>query len=653
MADIVKNIKESLFGKKLSEEEKQALNAEFISKIAPVGGLDFSHAKYVQSGNGYEACVYVFSYPKNVSNHWLSLLTNIDGTIGVLDISTLNTAEVKLNLKKSLEEQNSRFVTAKSDAEKIDAQQQYREIEEMYREVSNFGEVMKTLVSRIYVPAATLYEADKKVKEIIKNLEGSGFRAAICLNETKSDFQNLLLPYGRQQEKIYKRKGQAVTSGTLAGGNPFHFSYLSDPNGAYYGKTTTGGSVLLDIFRREENGTRMSYDFVSIGKKGAGKSTTLKKILVDRAARGDIVRVFDVSGEYRMVVESLGGKIISLDGAGARINILQILPNDENQQVAFKNHIEKVCSIYELLKKGNVNEDEELVLKQVLLLLYRACNICNNDGSLLVDLTELKPEDFPILSDLLQLVRYIISKMESDGDEVFQLANIRGNKRSILEDIELKLVDLTTTHKNIFDGHTSIKDFYNEEVVCFSLKNLIHAEPGVFDAQLFNALMICWDNIVVVGKKMKDLVREGKIREEDIVHTLILIDEAHLTINANKPAAVSTIIRIVREGRKYFAGLGLASQSIRDFVPDNAETQAVEQMKTLFELTTYKFIMQQDSNAIPKIRDIFQNTFSDAELEAIPLLTKGECILSISGDRNLSFKVWASKDELYLFDGGL
>ena len=77
--------------------------------------------------------------------------------------------------------------------------------------------------------------------------------------------------------------------------------------------------------------------------------------------------------------------------------------------------------------------------------------------------------------------------------------------------------------------------------------------------------------------EMKKLNR--KIKEEDIVHFLVLMDESHLTINANKTAGIDEVIRMVREFRKYFGGLGLASQSIRDFIPDRADADAVDKIR--------------------------------------------------------------------------
>ena len=82
----------------------------------------------------------------------------------------------------------------------------------------------------------------------------------------------------------------------------------------YFGTTKTGGAVFFDLFRKTE--IRLSYDFIAVGKKRSGKSTTLKKLMLDRAIRGDLVRVFDKEGEFVQLTEWLGGTTISMDGNG-------------------------------------------------------------------------------------------------------------------------------------------------------------------------------------------------------------------------------------------------------------------------------------------------------------------------------------------------
>ena len=111
------------------------------------------------------------------------------------------------------------------------------------------------------------------------------------------------------------------------------------------------------------------------------------------------------------------------------------------------------------------------------------------------------------------------------------------------------------------------------------------------------------------------------------------------------------IARYEREARKYFAGIALASQSIRDFMPEAGEN--IDKIKTLFELSQYKFMFKQDSSVKELLKNHFSFSLTLNQIDKIPFLEQGETILSISGDKSIEFKVWLSKDyEETLFAGG-
>lgn len=58
---------------------------------------------------------------------------------------------------------------------------------------------------------------------------------------------------------------------------------------------------------------------------GSGKSTGLKKLLLDNSLRQNFIRGFDVTGEFETLVKALNGKMIALDGSDGFINPLQII----------------------------------------------------------------------------------------------------------------------------------------------------------------------------------------------------------------------------------------------------------------------------------------------------------------------------------------
>ena len=149
---------------------------------------------------------------------------------------------------------------------------------------------------------------------------------------------------------------------------------------------------------------------------------------------------------------------------------------------------------------------------------------------------------------------------------------------------------LVNTYGSLFDGHTSIDNITDEQIVTFDISKLKEMEPAIFDVQIFNAISLCWDNCVTNGKLMESMRREGSIQLEDIVHFLILIDESHRWINTQKLQALDLITIYLREARKYYGGIVMASQSIRDYVPEGSSDVAINKIKTVFELTQYKFL---------------------------------------------------------------
>ncbi len=628
----------------LIQQKREISNIDFINEYGTQGGVSFKDEKIVKTGDGYEACLFVYKYPIRIDSNWLSVMANRDDTIVTFDISTIDKNKVIRNIDRSMEEQSSRYSTAKSHSERKQSQRKYNEAELMYDEVTIEDDVMKLLVSRIYVSDKTLEGLEEKIATIKTDLDITGYKSAIALNETKEDWKSIFIPYNKQ-DKLRRKKGQEVLASQLAIGNPFYFSSLDDPAGAYYGTTfaNNGGSVFLDLFRKTEQ--RLSYNTVLFGKPGSGKSTTLKKIFQDRASRGDLVRVFDVTGEYSTLTETFGGKVIALDGSsGQIINALQIRKTDEDMSVCYNNHISMISAIYKTLNK-DASTYEVLMMEKILRELYVKLQIVPESGLFTEDITKLDVYEYPIWSDFLEYIKIkkknLIDINQENTMDYQYICNI-----------ELIIERIVDTFGNIFNGYTTITDIYEEQIISFNISKLSNMDSAIFDAQLFIALSLCWDNCISVGLPMKQMWANREIDFDDIRRFIILIDESHKWVNANKIPAVEQVVLYLREARKYFGGICLASQTIRDYVPDEASQKGVDLMRTLFELCTYKFIMQQDINCKSKLADIFSDQITEYELNKVSTLIRGETILMISSDRNLHFQIEITDEEERIFAGG-
>ena len=634
-----------MFAKKKKEVTENSIqDKSLIAKIQPQGGIAFNGEKLITTGDGYEIILHVYRYPKYIDKFWLTKIINIDNVVVTVDIETKDPQKVKQNINSSMSEQRTRIMYAKDMQERIEAEDELTDLEKLYNEVSRMNQIMKLIHIRLFVSGRTVAEVENNAKEIMNYLESNGYKSAVFLNECQHEWQSMFYPISvsnAEAAKLYARNGQPCTSSALAGGDPFHFTSLNDDYGSLYGTSTAngGGKILLDLFHKDNQ--RTSYNGIIIGKMGSGKSTLLKKMLMDRAIRGDYIRGYDPSGEFRYLVEELGGSIISLDGTDGILNMMQIMMSAEIDSVSYVQHISKLNTIYRFLVP-DASQPELLLFEKMVRKLYINFGIIPEDEQIAnLVLTNLPADKYPILSDLLQIIRTEKSLCQKNESTYTHISKI-----------ELVIENLITNYGYIFNGHTSIEDILSDQIVFFDIKNLAGMKSEIFDAQLFSSLSLCWDNCIKIGRPMKELYDNHKIAWEDIRRFMVMIDESHKTINANKPHVVDQVSVFAREARKFFGGIYLASQSIRDFVPEGASSTAVDKIKVLFDLSQYKFVLNQDSNAIDTIDRVFGHTFTSSELNDIPKLSKGQTILSIQGTRNIAFNIDCTDEELELFRGG-
>lgn len=636
---------------RLKEKAKKMQDPSLLEKIQPAGGITFRDIKYVTTGSGYEGCIHVYQFPEEIDTFWLAKVCNINGTVAVVDISTDNMAEVKKNLNKSMKEQVGRKRDAKDFEELYDAEKRLGEMKRMFDEISSYNEIVKLIHIRIYVADRSFEALERRIKNIMDKLEtDSGWLTTIYLNETKNEWMSMYRPYKRQKQELFFPYGQSMTATGLAHGNPFHFSMLYDPTGTFLGKTPCGGNVLFDLFTKTQ--TRLYYNFLAIGEMGSGKSTLLKKQFLHNAIKGNYVRTFDISGEFSELTKTLGGKTINLDGSHGILNPLEILRAGDDERISFIRHISKVSTFYKFLVGGEVDSEEIVELEECLRELYKKFGFDNETGDDNKQFTGLPASSYPTFSDFLEYLTENIKEMQNKEYNAME-QKIVGKTLLLRDKIRKVIRNIVKTYGNLFDGHTTIENISDEQIITYNLSTIKELKPEVFDASIINMISLCWDNCVTNGKLMLKRLDEGSIKMWDVVRTLILIDESHRWLNAKKLQALDLISIYLREARKYFGGIGLASQRAADYAPEGSQSEGINKLKDMFELTQYKFIFRQSSNAKKLLYSIFEGELTGNQINNIPKMGVGKCIMCISGDRNIEFKVHLTKEEEKIFQGGV
>lgn len=638
----------------IGEDKKngELFDKALFSSLQPKGGVTFKNPSYMRFGDGYVRCLHVYELPTYISTYWLISLFALHNCICTFDVSSKNINEVKKNITKSIQEETARGNVAKNYEELYDSKKRSQELQALYDNLSRMGEVIKVCDFRIFIHARTLIELEERTSEISQNLEADSYKVTTLLNEQKTEWQSLFEPFKLTHGKNFVMKGLVLTSEQLAIGLPFNYSELIDRAGVLLGFTDIGGSVIFDPFTKTKK--RKYYNSIISGNMGSGKSTHLKKMFKHQASIGNYVRTFDVSGEFTDLTLEFGGKIIKCNDKEGMLNPLEILNAGDDDSESYAKHISKLQAFFKCI---NPSMSDEL-LQELANQLKNFYEIYNLTPNAIRKITGLGAENYPIFSNFrLYLIQCISRLVEMDKEAITDVETTLNIDKAKHLNALLETVDnLINNYGNIFNGHTTIKDITTEKIVTFDI-SAIKSLGNIFAATMQNLVSLCWDNAVSNGKIMKakweSEDEDEKVSNEDITRFLVIIDEAHEWVNTKMPQILDMIIKYEREARKYFAGIILASQSVSDFAP-KANSEHMETIRKLFEFSQYKFMFQQDSSATAHIKDIFGSNITYSQLEKIPFLETGECVLSISGDRSLIFREWLSPVyEEKLFAGGM
>lgn len=633
--------------KKTTAKKEPALDARLFAPIQPHGGITFAGSSYIRMGDGYCRCLHIYGLPNTLDRHWLTRIFAVSGCICSFDVATKNLAEAKRNINRSIGEEGARVYAAKDYNDLYDAEKRKAELQQLYDELERMGEVIKLCDFRIFLQARTLQELEEKTKDLLDNLDASGYKTTTLLGEQKTEWQALFEPFAVTHAKPVVMKGLSLTARQLAEGYPFDYSDLLDEQGALLGFTDMGGAVVFDLFSKTVK--RKHYNAAVCGDMGSGKSTLLKKLFKQNASSGNNIRCFDVSGEFSALTLEFGGKIIRCSGVDGMLNPLEILRSGDDDYASYARHISKLQAFFRCI---NPSMSDQLLqeLANYLREFYAGFGLVPTDTG---SVTGRDAADYPTLSQFREFLQgYIAYVAQQDRTAETEVETAIHVERAKNLDIILGAVEnLCNNYGRLFDGHTTISDITAERIVTFDIST-IKELGNVFTAQMQNLVSLCWDNAIAVGAPEKEKWESGEYAIEDITKFLILIDESHRWVNTSMPLILDMVTRYLREARKYFAGIVLASQSVRDYMPEG-DFSGADKIRILFELCQYKFMFKQDSSAKEHIRRIFGEGMTFSQVESIPFLEQGENVLSIAGAGALQFRVWLSKDyEATLFSGG-
>ncbi|RZI47953.1 ATP-binding protein [Lactococcus kimchii] len=638
------------------ELQEKTGSETFSEKTAP-SDISFDYANHIPVNGHEEAIVVVTALSTNVKNGWLQNFTHheyADAT--TVDYRVKEEVNYSKMMSDSIEVYKKKYKKARNDTNKDRSQQQYNILRQKVFDMDNDGEVIKEVTIRMLVSASDLKNLNDKVDTIARNTSGKGTQVQVYNNMGFYDWSSRFVSSDFQKKSTITREGVERSALALALGFAHNQTYLSDPTGQYIGRTKTQCSVYLDIFTKTAD--RLSYDIFISGMKGSGKSTFLKKLVLSNFIVGRFVYVFDKAREFKELTRVLGGDYLALDGTKGLVNMLQVLPllslgGDEGEDVtkdiwgSYNLHISKTINRFK--NWIDLSKDEVLDVNSILDDFYQDYFVLKKGYQWKkFDITGLANQDYPTFDDFYA---YLVSGKVKEVDPNTTQRLIKMTK------------NVVTRKRSTFVGHTTMDNILTSQLITFDISNIATGTTGDADILFDVTLSLLFSMAQNRGRKEKHLYETGQKTFEEIVRSLIVVDECHNMLNPYKLQATEMFLEALRENRKFYYGVALATQLIETMIPDNASQMsgnpglAVQNLKAIIGLCQYKAWMRQSNTSIQTIKNNFSGYFKDSDYHALQNFKVdkkigSELILSGTGERGLEMYHYATPHELSIFQGG-
>ena len=244
--------------------------------------------------------------------------------------------------------------------------------------------------------------------------------------------------------------------------------------------------------------------------------------------------------------------------------------------------------------------------------LYRKWRISDD-----TDFSTLGPKDYPILSDLYELIEQEYQNYNRDNKPIYT--------ESQLQEILLGLHSMCIgAESKFFNGHTNIM---SDRFVVFGVKGLLEASKNIKNALLFNILSYMSNQLLTNG------------------NTVAAIDEFYLFLS--NITAVEYIRNFSKRVRKKESAVVLASQNLEDYnLPGIAEYT-----KPLFSIPTHSFLFNAGNIDAKFYMDNLQ--LDESEYNLIRYPQRGICLYKCGNERyNLMVTAPKYKEVLFGKAGG-
>lgn len=588
----------NLFSKKkkevpLTPEEENTLELRtFFDMIAP-NNIQF-FADYFVCGNTFRSVWAIIGF--NYATPSLALLSELSAKTGVT-LHIYNQELGALAEKRVIEQaerKNTQGLFSNKSNEALEALEAQNELAALLRKKRKDKEPLLELSIYIEIKSETLEDlrvlqedvrqilaVDKIEYDRMYLMQKEGFLACIPGGN---------IPQSMRNKRIYPASSAA---------NLFPLAYTGklDATGFRLGKDKFGGDIIVDLDKRSSDKT--NGHCIILGNPGEGKSYLVKNLYTFAIEGGKSVIILDPSGEYKEIVEKLGGSYVDV-ASGYVINPLEVRkqPN-ESDLVGFKStvsiHISFLRDFFSTYKSfAQYHLD---ILEIFLKKLYDEYGITDN--------TPIpKNGVWPQLKGLYERIESQYANYEKEATKP---GAVLPYTKSALQDVMLEIRSICIgADSKYFNGETKIP---SNRIVGFNFKKLLDTNENLLSATLFNTLSYMENELLTNGNAAG------------------IVDELHLFVRY--PIALKYILSMAKQGRKTDGSLILATQNIEDLNRPGIK----ELTKPLFTIPTHSFFFYPGNVNAKEFMELTNLTWEEFSLIKSP--RRGSCLYRCGSERFL------------------
>ena len=590
--------------KELSDEQLEIVEAKDFFDCTMPGVIRFYTDHYI-CGNFYKSCWAVTEYP--LSTEETAILAHLADRNGVT-LRIYNRLVTSMEQRKIVQQamrKNHMMTTTNDVNESIKAQNNIDDVVELLSELRRNKEPLLHTAVFIELKAST----EDKLKELQADIQMELTRSKISVDRLllrqKEGFISVL-PTGNN---VFASQFERVLpASSVADLYPLNYSGKTDEKGIYIGRDKFGTNILVDFDKRTEDKT--NSNILILGNSGQGKSYLMKLLLCNQRESGKSILCLDPEHEYEDLCNNLGGTYIDMMSGEFMINPLEPKAwsessRPENQEketgdspetfrkvTRLSQHISYLKDFFRAYK--DFTDAEIDTIEIMLMKLYARFGIDD-----LTDLDKLESCDYPVMSDLYELVEKEFMAFDNAKKHLYT--------EEILQNICLGLHSMCKgAESKYFNGRTNIKD---GEFICFGVKGLMDTNKRLKDTLLFNILSYMSNQLLGRG------------------NTVAAIDELYLFLT--NMTAIEYIRNGMKRVRKKESSFILASQNIEDFLLPEIK----EFTKPLFSIPAHHFLFNPGNISPTAFIDTLQ--LEESEYGLIKYPERGTCLYRCGNERYL------------------